>query len=72
MRLRRKFDDNVASLAVTRNLGYVENGHEHRDRRRHPSTTLKFEMSREHWEAKVRRDDITIHGVDECRELFGL
>jgi RimJ/RimL family protein N-acetyltransferase len=64
--------DNPASLGVTDKLGYAPNGLEHRLRRRALVISKHFVMSREHWEANVRRDDITLHGVEECRELFGL
>jgi hypothetical protein len=50
----------------------VPNGHLHRLRRGAPATTEYFEMSRAHWEAQVRRDDITIHGLEGCLAMFGL
>ncbi|MCX6519191.1 MAG: GNAT family protein [Actinobacteria bacterium] len=66
------FDDNPSSLGVTGKLGYVANGRSRRLRRGAPATSLHFEMSRAHWEANVRRDDITIHGLEGCLPLFGL
>jgi RimJ/RimL family protein N-acetyltransferase len=66
------FTDNPSSLGVTRKLGYRENGHLHRLRRREPATTAYFEMDRSHWEDAVRRDDITLHGLDDCLPMFGL
>jgi len=65
------FDDNSPSLGVTRKLGYTANGTSQRLRRSVPATSLHFEMSRAHWESNVRRDDITIHGLENCLELFG-
>jgi RimJ/RimL family protein N-acetyltransferase len=63
------FEDNAASLAVSRAVGYEENG-EARGRRRDGSgRTLRFRMAREQWERK-RREDIEIIGIDRCLELF--
>jgi RimJ/RimL family protein N-acetyltransferase len=65
------FEDNPASLAVTRSLGYRENGDqvlavEGRCRRE-----LRFALTREEWEA-VRRDDIELSGVEAALPLFGV
>jgi RimJ/RimL family protein N-acetyltransferase len=63
------FEDNAASLAVSRAVGYEENG-EARGRRRDGSgRTLRFRMGREQWERK-RREDIEIIGIERCLELF--
>ena len=63
------FEDNAASLAVSRAVGYEENG-EARGRRRDGSgRTLRFRMGREQWERK-RREDIEIIGLDRCLDLF--
>ena len=63
------FEDNAASLAVSRAVGYEENG-EARGRRRDGSgRTLRFRMAREQWERK-RREDIEIIGIERCLELF--
>ncbi len=65
------FEDNEASLAVTRKLGYRPNGDalvvdgERRDRE------LLFAMDRAGWE-DIRRDDIEIVGLEPCLPLFGL
>jgi RimJ/RimL family protein N-acetyltransferase len=66
------FDDNPSSLGVTGKLGYVANGSARRLRRGAPATSLHFEMSRDHWAAHVRRDDITIEGLEGCLPMFGL
>ena len=66
------FVDNPSSLGVTHKLGYVPNGHLHRLRRGAPATTAFFEMSRTHWDENVRRDDITIEGLEGCLPMFGL
>ncbi|HEY6474903.1 MAG TPA: GNAT family protein [Acidimicrobiales bacterium] len=63
------FEDNAASLAVSRAVGYDENG-EARGRRRDGSgRTIRFRMGRETWEGR-RRDDIEITGLDGCLEMF--
>jgi RimJ/RimL family protein N-acetyltransferase len=66
------FDDNPASLGVTRHLGYAPTGAERRVRRGQQATTLRFEMARDHWERHVRSDDIRIEGLDACLALLGL
>jgi RimJ/RimL family protein N-acetyltransferase len=63
------FEDNAASLAVSRAVGYEENG-EARGRRRDGSgRTIRFRMGRAQWE-RTRRDDIEIMGLDSCLDLF--
>jgi RimJ/RimL family protein N-acetyltransferase len=65
------YPDNGPSLGVTRRLGYEPNGVVRHVRRDAPTEILKFRMSREHW-ATVRRDDITLHGVEAAAEFLGL
>jgi RimJ/RimL family protein N-acetyltransferase len=65
------FTDNAASLGVTRSLGYEPNGHLRHERRGELAESLRFQMTREHW-ATIRRDDISLHGVDAASELLGL
>ena len=64
------FEDNPASLGVTRSLGYEPNGahlyaHEGRSVR-----VLAFTLSRATWEAQ-RRADIEIVGLADCLPLLG-
>jgi RimJ/RimL family protein N-acetyltransferase len=66
------FHDNGPSLGVTRRLGYTPTGSNRLVRRGQAATTLEFEMTRQHWNTHVRRDDIDIHGLDACRPLLGL
>jgi RimJ/RimL family protein N-acetyltransferase len=66
------FDDNPASLGVTRKLGYAPAGSERRVRRGEQATILRFEMPREHWERHVRDDGIRIDGLEPCLPLIGL
>ena len=67
--LSSAFEDNAASLAVTRRLGYEESGRRQMARRGEPAWMIDFRMSRERWEQR-RRDDITITGLEPCRALF--
>lgn len=66
------FDDNGPSLGVTRSLGYEPNGTASRVRRGEAATSLLFTMTREHFEAHLRRDDIELHGVEACLPVLGL
>jgi RimJ/RimL family protein N-acetyltransferase len=63
------FDDNVASLATSRAVGYQENG-EARGRRRDGSArTVRFRIGRDDWERR-RRSDIELVGLDGCLDMF--
>jgi RimJ/RimL family protein N-acetyltransferase len=63
------FEDNAASLATSRAVGYEENG-EARGRRRDGSgRTVRFRMGREAWELR-RRHDIEMVGLAGCLEMF--
>ena len=63
--------DNAPSLGVTRSLGYEQVGRGRELRRGEPDEMLKFQMDRAHW-TTIRRDDITLHGVDRAREFLGV
>lgn len=63
--------DNAASRGVTESLGYVEAGRRRLLRRGIPDEQVEYRMSNEHW-ATIRRDDITLHGVDAARQLLAL
>jgi RimJ/RimL family protein N-acetyltransferase len=65
------FSDNAPSLGVTRSLGYQRNGTLRHERRGEVAESLRFRMSRAHWDT-IRRDDITLHGVAPAREFLGL
>jgi len=66
------FDDNAPSLGVTNSLGYREQGRRRAVRRNEPSTLIGYEMTRAHFEEQLQRDDITLHGVEDCLQLLGL
>lgn len=64
-------EDNVASIAISRTLGYVENGDEIKAPRGKPVRAIRFLLQREVWEQR-RRADIQIHGLEPCLPMFGL
>lgn len=66
------FEDNGPSTGVTRKLGYSQVGHRRSVRRKESATMRTFEMSREHFTTRLRRDDITLHGAEDCLPLLGL
>ena len=66
------FADNGPSLGVTRSLGYTPNGRDTNVRRGEPAESLHFELSRADFLARLQRDDITLHGVEECLPVLGL
>jgi RimJ/RimL family protein N-acetyltransferase len=61
--------DNLASLGVTRSLGYRPNGERLGVRRGVAERQLAFVLTRAEWR---ERDDITIEGLDPCLPLFGV
>lgn len=67
----RAFENNPASLAVTRSLGYLPNGEELKLQRGQIGRQLRFQMPCEAWEER-RRDDIEIHGLDDALPMFGI
>lgn len=63
------FEDNAASLATSRAVGYEENG-EARGRRRDGSgRTVRFRLGRDAWKRR-RRTDIEIVGLEGCLDMF--
>jgi RimJ/RimL family protein N-acetyltransferase len=66
------FEDNLASLGVTRKLGYEQNGVAVHDRRGARARSHRFLMTRQHFLDHVRRDDIQIEGDVGARELLGI
>ena len=66
------FDNNESSMGVTRSLGYTPTGHRRLLQRDTPGRMMTFEMSRADWRARLRADDIHLHGVEECLAMLGL
>ena len=64
------FEDNPASLGVTRALGYRPSGSRVDAREGAAVRHLDFVLPRSDWEHH-RRDDITISGLDPCLPLLG-
>lgn len=58
--------DNVASLAVTQSLPYVQTGSSVQRRRDHDDRLLHFAMNVDQWQT-VRRHDISLNGVAPVR-----
>lgn len=65
------FEDNPASLRVSRALGYVDNGDDLMARRGRPARVIRLRLERATWE-RNRRDDIRIDGLEACLPMFGL
>lgn len=66
------FLDNPASAAVSRAIGYRENGHSRDAPRGIPKERVNFELTRDEWLA--RRDSLpraTIVGFEPARSMFG-
>ncbi|MFI6596155.1 GNAT family N-acetyltransferase [Nonomuraea sp. NPDC050536] len=63
------FVDNPASLAVTRKLGYREDGVQLDNRQGKAVTTQRFRLLRDDWH---RTPGIEIHNLQRCLPLFGL
>jgi len=67
------FVDNPASAAVSRAIGYRENGRLREAPRGVPQERVNFELTRDEWMA--RRDALpraTVTGFESAREMFGL
>lgn len=65
------FVDNAASIAVSRALGYEDDGFEVINRQGSAARQLRFRLERERWE-QTRRGDITVEGLAGCLPLLGL
>ncbi|MDQ1425625.1 MAG: hypothetical protein QOD72_3123 [Acidimicrobiaceae bacterium] len=65
------FTDNLKSLAVSRRLGYRDNGRDVVVRRGEAATLVRLVLEHPDW-LPNRRDDVEIVGFDACRPLFGL
>jgi len=63
------FDDNDASIATSRAVGYEENGEARGHRRDGSGRTIRFRIGRDTWERR-RRDDIEIVGLQGCLDQF--
>jgi len=64
--------DNHASLAVSRALGYVNNGFSAHWRGETPGEMAHMRLTREQWLTSGWRDRAVVAGIDECLAFFGL
>ena len=65
------YEDNPVSAAVSRKLGYRDDGWTIMNREGAPARLNRFALAREEW-LPGRRDDITIKGLAPCLPLLGL
>ncbi len=63
------WEDNAASLAVTRKLGYVEQGHRWMNREGSATKMLGYEMQRERYE-RIRPSGLEFAGLDAARTFL--
>lgn len=72
--LSEAHDDNPASNAVSRRLGYTANGARVVAREGHSVIENSYRMTRELWDARPDdlRAEITLEGVTQVRQLFGI
>lgn len=64
------FADNPVSLAVSRALGYQDNGITRDVRRGDPTDHLHVLLTRERWQAH-RHCEVDVAGLESCRDMFG-
>jgi len=64
------FEDNAASYAVSRKLGYVDNGVERHVIRGAPKVGRRLRLDRAGW-AAARRVPVRITGLEPCLPMFG-
>jgi RimJ/RimL family protein N-acetyltransferase len=65
------FEDNAASLGVSRKLGYRDDGIERDAVRGRPALTRRLRLTRADWQA-ARAVPVQIHGLQPCLPHFGL
>jgi RimJ/RimL family protein N-acetyltransferase len=65
------FSDNLASLAVSRKLGYAANGIDRQVSRGQPAQTMRLRLDRQTWEA-THAVPVAISGLAACLPMFGL
>jgi RimJ/RimL family protein N-acetyltransferase len=64
--------DNHASLAVSRALGYVDNGVSAHRRDETAGEMAHLRLTREQWLASGWEDRVGVAGIEECLTFFGL
>ncbi len=66
------YHDNLASLGVSRSIGYQPNGESLLARGEGVDTLVHLRMTRQQWEATGAARDVTVEGFEPCRPFFGL
>jgi RimJ/RimL family protein N-acetyltransferase len=66
------WSDNLASLGVSRALGYVDNGVNAERREDIAGEMVHLRLTREQWTTSGWSEDVTVSGVEECMVFFGL
>jgi len=64
------FTDNIASQAVSRKLGYLDDGIERQVRRGQPATTRRLRLDLQTWQT-TNAVPVTIGGLESCLPMFG-
>ncbi|OBI81544.1 acetyl-/succinyl-CoA transferase [Mycobacterium asiaticum] len=67
----QSFTDNPASIAVSRRLGYQDDGVDRMAREGAVAEMRRFRLTREDWE-RHRAIEVHVDGFERCRPLFGL
>ncbi len=65
------FENNAASLGVSRKLGYRDDGIERHIVRGDPAVARRLRLTRADWQA-ARSIPVEIHGLPPCLPFFGL
>jgi RimJ/RimL family protein N-acetyltransferase len=65
------FSDNASSIAVSRKLGYRDDGFDRLIRRGVPAVSLRFRLDRETWENGAPAS-AAVDGLEQCLPLLGL
>jgi RimJ/RimL family protein N-acetyltransferase len=65
------FADNLASLGVSRKLGYAADGVDRQVSRGQPATTMRLRLDRPTWES-THTVPVAITGLEPCLPLLGL
>lgn len=65
-------EDNLASLGVSRSLGYRDNGVSASRAPTGPCTLRHMRLRREDWQASGRGATVEVHGVSRCGPWFGV
>ncbi|MDH4142043.1 MAG: GNAT family N-acetyltransferase [Chloroflexota bacterium] len=64
------FLDNAASMAVSRSLGYEDDGFGAHAPQGVSRETRRYRLTADGWRAR-RRSPVTVDGLETCREMFG-